>query len=132
MQLDGTSLTAILAALLGQVDGGTPPATWEVRTGTRPATMATADTGTILAQGTLANPSGVVSGTTYTLTLNADTLADNSGTPGYLVIKQGGTGTVKMRLTAGVGSGEVNFNSTITGNGNVSFSSAVINAPPNT
>jgi hypothetical protein len=122
------NLTAMLNADKAQIDGGTPPATWEVRTGTRPA-IGSADTGTILAQGTLANPSGTVATTAYTITVNSDTSADNSGTPGYVVFKQGGTGAVQHRFTAGVGSGEVSFSSTITGNGVVSFTSFVINAP---
>jgi hypothetical protein len=129
MQLDTGSRNAELDAVRDQLNGGTPPATWEVRTGSKPTNMTDPDTGTVLASGTLANPPGSnASGGTQSYTINADTSADASGTPGYVVLKQGGTGTAKQRYTAGVGSGEWNFNATIALGGNVSVSSFTLTA----
>lgn len=86
--------------------------TAEVRTGTRPSTCETADSGTLL--GTLTfGATAFATTSTRTLTANSitqDSGADADGTIGHVRIKTSG-GTVRADLTVGVGSGEAQFNS---------------------
>lgn len=105
----------------------------EIFTGTPPGKSAgtfAADTGTKLASLPLSNP--VAAGSTGgVLTFSAITTENAlaSGTPGYARFKtaqNGAASTVIIECTAGVGSGDINFNSTLTSGGAVSITSATI------
>ncbi len=105
----------------------------EIFTGSAPGKSAgtfVADSGTKLASLACSNPvapgssGGVLTFSTIT---SATALA--SGTPGYARFKtsaSGGTSTVIIELDCGVGSGSLNFNSTIASGGTVSVTSATI------
>lgn len=92
---------------------GTSP-TLDIRSGSVEATLATADSGTLLASMTLpsdwltASSAGVKSksGTWQ------DSSGDASGTPGHFRIKSSG-GTAYIQGTAGVSSGDLSFDNAI-------------------
>lgn len=99
-----------------------------VYTGTAPSKTAS-PTGTLLATFTLAATPGTASGGVYTFTAPASVTAAASGTPGYGRMIDGtvddGTHT-EIQFTCGVGSGELNFSSTLASGGTVSISSMTI------
>lgn len=80
--------TALATALRDQIDLGTGAGYVEIRTGSQPATPATAASGTLLATVTLADPSGTISNGVLTLSglPKTDTAADNTGTAGWFRI----------------------------------------------
>lgn len=100
--LDGTESTI-----------GTAP-TLEIRSGTVPATCATADSGTVLATMTLPSDwmaaasggSKVLAGTWQ------DTSADATGTAGHFRIKQGATCHIQGTVTATGGGGDMTVQNT--------------------
>jgi hypothetical protein len=89
-----------------------------------------ADTGTKLASLTMSNPTAPgSSGGVLTFSTITSGTALASGTPGYFRMKtaaNGAASTVIIEGDAGVGSGSLNFNSTITSGGTVSITSATI------
>jgi hypothetical protein len=97
-----------------------------VYTGTEPALTAS-PTGTLLCTFTLANPVGpAASGGVATWTNPSNVTAAASGTPGYYRVIDGSTddGThTQVQGSAGVGSGDLNFGSTIASGGTVSITS---------
>jgi hypothetical protein len=102
----------------------------EIFTGSQPgktSNVFNADTGTKLSSNAMSNPAGgaTVNGV---LTFGAigSATASASGTPGYYRKKTaagGAASTVIEEGPAGVGSGELNFNSTIASGGTVSITS---------
>ena len=105
----------------------------EIFTGTPPGKTSgtfNADTGTKLASlACSATPCGTPSGGVLTFNSIASAAALASGTPGYARFKtaaNGAAGTVIIELDAGVGSGSLNFNSSITSGGTVSITSATL------
>lgn len=99
-----------------------------IYTGTAP-TKTTAPTGTLLATFTLASTPGTATGGVYTFTAPSNVTAAASGTPGYWRMIDGTTddGThTQIQGSAGVGSGELNFASTIASGGTVSITSFTI------
>jgi hypothetical protein len=95
IQLDATTRSAMLDAL--EVSIGASP-TLKLRTGSQPATCATADSGTVLA--TVAAPAdwmAAASGGSKAIAGTwADSSADASGTPGHFRIYDS-TGTCRMQ-----------------------------------
>jgi hypothetical protein len=84
-------------------------------TGTEPSPTAT-PTGTLLLTCALASTSGTVSGAVLTMGSITNAAAVASGTPGYYRVIDGATddGThTQIQGSAGVGSGDINFPSTI-------------------
>lgn len=121
-----TRLDALTAAL------GTA-AFLEVFTGSAPGKTTGAfnsDTGTKLASLACSNPTAGASSSgamTFSAITSATGLA--SGTPGYARFKTasaGGTATVVIELDAAIGSGSLNFASSVALSGTVSITSAVI------
>lgn len=105
----------------------------EIFTGSPPGKTSgtfNSDTGTKLASLTLSNPpAGTPSAGLLTFSAIASGTALASGTPGYARMKtaaNGAASTVIVEMDAGVGSGSLNFNSTITSGGTVSITSATI------
>jgi len=118
--------TTRATALNGVVTAVTATSRLKVYTGTAPAKTA-APTGTLLATLTPAATFGTVA--SGVLTCNAiasDPSAPASGTPGYYRVIDGTTddGThTQIQGSCGVGSGDINFNSTVAAGGSVSISS---------
>jgi hypothetical protein len=111
---------AVRNARLDQIETtiGTTP-TLEVRSGAPPATTATADSGTLLASMTLPSDwmAAATGGAKAKLGTWQDTSADASGTPGHFRIKAGAT--THLQGTAGVGSGDLSFDASISLGGTV-------------
>lgn len=97
--------------------------TLKVYTGTAPG-VANAATGTLLCTLT-ALTLGAASGGTMTVSATNDTNAAASGTPGYYRMLTSAAAAV-VEGTAGVGSGELNFNATVSAGGTVSLSSGTL------
>src|SRR5215813_1859357 len=90
-----------------------------VYTGTAPSKTA-APTGTLLATFTLAATPGTGAAGVYTFTNPANVTGAAAGTPGYGRMIDGATddGThTQIQFSCGVGTGELNFSSTITSGG---------------
>lgn len=105
----------------------------EIFTGSPPGKTAgtfNSDTGTKLASLPMSNPvAGSASAGVLTFSAITSESALASGTPGYARMKtaqNGAASTVIVELDAGVGSGTLNFNSTISSGGTVSITSATI------
>ncbi len=116
-----TIMTAIVTAL-------TATSRLLFYTGSAPALTAT-PTGTLLATFTLSATAGTVTTGVLTFTNPSNVTGAASGTPGYWRMIDGSTddGThTQVQGTAGVGSGEFNFASTIASGGTVSITSAVM------
>lgn len=88
---------AMANAITAQIDGGTGAGTVNLYTGTQPATVATAATGTLLATVTLSDPSfgAAANGTITNNAVAEDTSADASGTAGWFrVFDSAGTAII--------------------------------------
>ena len=100
-----------------------------VYTGGAPSKTAS-PTGTLLATLALSNPTAPASsGGVLTFSTITSATAAASGTPGYFRMIDGSTddGThTQLQGSAGVGSGDLNFNSTVASGGTVSITSATI------
>lgn len=120
MQFNATLRTARAQQIATTVGSG---GTIDIYTGTAPG-VANAATGTLLATLT-ALTFGTATAGAITFSATADASADASGTPGYGRMKTSG-GAAVVEFSAGVGSGEANFNNAISLGGNVSLSSATI------
>lgn len=85
ISLSTAARTAMATGLRDTIDAGSGPGYVEIRTGSKPATVATGATGTLLATVTLADPSGTVSAGVLSLSglPKTDTAADNTGTAGW-------------------------------------------------
>lgn len=126
---NATLRTARLNEVVSAIDAGTGAGYIEVRTGSSPG-IGSAASGTLLATLTLADPCATVSGDTLTFDFDPDiedTSADASGTPGYCRVFDS-DGNAIMDLTAGVGSGEVNFGAAITSGNPVRLTTGTITA----
>jgi hypothetical protein len=102
---------AILDAFESHI--GTSPLL-KVFTGSPPATVGDADSGTLLASMTLPSDwMAAASGNSKAKSGTwSDSLADAAGTPGYVRIYTSGS-VAKFQCTAGVGSGDLSFDATI-------------------
>ena len=99
-----------------------------IYTGSAPSKTA-APTGTLLATLALSATAGTVAGGVLTFNSITTAAAAASGTPGYARFIDGPTddGThTRIQCTCAVGSGELDFGSTIASGGNVSVTSATI------
>lgn len=110
LQMSDTALNALLDAI--ETATGTSP-TMEIRTGTPPATCATADSGSVLA--TLTLPSDWMAAAASHVKAKAgtweDASADASGTAGHFRIKAGAT--CHLQGTCGQGTGDLSFDNAV-------------------
>ncbi len=94
----------------------------EIRTGSHPATLATADSGTLLSSMTL--PSDWMAAASAGVKAKSgtwnDASGDATGTPGHWRIKTSGA-VAKIQGTAGIGSGELSFDAGISLGGSVTI-----------
>ena len=122
--------SAMCDALVDSVDGGTGAGYIEVRTGSKPANCAAASTGTLLATLTMSDPAfgAASSGVATANSITSDTNADATGTPGYFRVFDSDNNCL-MQGTAGVGSGDMNFDNSIVATGTVSISSMTVTVP---
>jgi hypothetical protein len=126
LEISATVRDAMLNAIETTI--GTSP-TLEIRTGAPPADLATADSGTLLAD--LALPSDWMAAASAGAKAKSgtwqDTSADASGTPGHFRLKTSG-GTASIQGTSAVGSGDLSFDATISLGGTVTITTFTITA----
>jgi hypothetical protein len=125
VQLDTLTRNAVLDAIETAV--GTSP-TLSIFTGSAPAATTDADSGTLLVAITL--PSDWAAAASSGSKAKSGTWSATgaaSGTPGHYRIKTSGS-VVKIQGTAGVGSGEISLDTTVSLGGTVTISSATFTA----
>lgn len=102
----------------------------KIYTGTQPASVATAPTGTLLGTLVVSGTFGTATGGVLTFaTVTSDTSADTGGTAGYFrVMKSDGTtGVFDGNITTTGGGGDMTLNTTtITAGGTIAISSGTI------
>jgi len=105
----------------------------KVFTGTAPANVGTADSGTLLINATLPSDwMAAASGGTKAKSGTWEDLSADGGTastPGYFRIYATGGATCHLQGTAGIGSGDMQFNGTITAGQSVTVTSFTLTAP---
>lgn len=97
-------------AIVDLIDGGTGAGTVEIRTGSKPATPATAATGTLLATLTLSDPAfgSAANGVATAGAVTGDSSADASGTAGWFRVKDSsGTAIMDGTVTLSGGGGDM-------------------------
>lgn len=127
---------AAVDALTALVDGGSGPGTIQVRTGSQPATVATAATGTLLATLTCSDPAfgAATNASPAVATANAissDTSADASGTAGWFrIYDSAGTAVLDGSCSATGGGGDMQFdNAVFVAGGVVALSALTVSHP---
>lgn len=132
------STAAAAAACNGVVDtlDGASPGYVEVRTGSQPATVATAATGTLLGTLTLSNPAfgNATTASPAVATASAitgDTVADATGTAGWFrAYTSGGTGVIDGSITATGGGGDMTLNTvSVIAGGDIEVTAWTVNHP---
>lgn len=116
------------------LDAGAAAGYIEVRTGTQPASVATAASGTLLATLTLADPAfgSATSGTATAGTITDDTSADATGTAGWFrAYDSNGNAIIDGDVTtSAAGTGDMQLDDTeIVAGGTVSISSWTVTMP---
>jgi hypothetical protein len=116
-----------MTQVLNAIDAGAGAGTVKVYSGTVPANVGTAITDqTLLATLTLSDPCGSVSNGVLTFSaITEDSSGDANGTPTFARIADSAGNNV-AQVTAGVGSGELNFGAAIVAGQPVQISSFVI------
>lgn len=132
------STAAAAAACNGVVDSldGGSPGYIEIRTGSQPATVGTAATGTLLGTLTLSNPAfgNATTASPAVATANAitsDSSADATGTAGWFrAYTSGGTGVIDGSITATGGGGDLTLDSvSIVAGGVIAITSWTVSHP---
>ena len=123
-------------ALVDLLDGGSGAGYIEVRTGSQPATVATAASGTLLGTLTLSDPAfgNASTASPSVATANAitsDTTADATGTAGWCrAYDSAGTAIIDGSATATGGGGDFEFDSvSIVAGGTIAMSSWTVSHP---
>jgi len=125
--------SAAANAVVDLLDTGGGAGYIEIRTGTQPATVATAASGTLL--GTLALSAtafgGAVDGIAVAAAISSDTTADNSGTAGWFrAYKSDATAVIDGSCsTAGNGGDMIFDTTTVVAGGVISVSSWTVTMP---
>jgi len=116
-----------MTQVLNAIDAGAGPGTVKVYSGTVPANVGTAITDqTLLATLTLSYPCGSVSNGVLTFSaITEDSSGDANGTPTFARLADS-DGNDVAQVTAGVGSGNLNFGAAIVAGQPVQISSFVI------
>jgi hypothetical protein len=103
----------------------------QIRTGTQPTNVSDSPTGTLLGTLTLSATAfgNSSSGTATAATITSDSSADNSGTAGYFVVKNG-SGTNCADGTCSTSGADMNFdNNIIVAGGVIAISSFTVTVP---
>ena len=114
LRLGQAARTAAADAVVDQLDAGAGAATIQIRTGTIPATPATAASGTLLATVTLADPAaGAASGGVATITDPASVTGVAAGTAGYArFLDSNSVAVMDCDVTATGGGGGIELSTT--------------------
>jgi len=124
---------AAATAIATLLDGGAAAGKIEIRTGSQPATPATAASGTLLATLTLTDPAfGAAStGVVTAATITGDSSADATGTAGWFrAMDSNNVAIIDGSVTATGGGGDLTLNSvSIVAGGTVNVTSWTITMP---
>ena len=125
--------SAMVNAVTALIDGGAGAGTVQIRTGSQPATVATAASGTLLGTLTCADPSfaAASAGTATANTVTGDTSADATGTAGWFrVYDSSATAVEDGSITASGGGGDMILSSvSIVAGGTIDITSWTITQP---
>lgn len=124
--------TAMVQAILDDIDAGAAAGSVRIYNGTQPATCGTATT--LLAEATLNDPAGTVASGVLTLDIDpavTDSSANATGTASWFrIVDSDGNCAVDGTVTATGGGGDLTLSSTsITSGGTVTITSFTITAP---
>lgn len=123
-----TTKNNVLTQVKNDIDAGSGPGIQRIYTGAMPATVETAETGTLLAELTLSDPCGTVADGALTFAaITQDASANADGVAGYVrtydsdgnavfdgdVSNTGGTGFLKMNTVNIVAGGPVQISSAV-------------------
>jgi hypothetical protein len=127
LRYNATLRTAQATAIATEAGSG---AQIKIYTGTQPASVATAPTGTLLGTLVISGTFGTATGGVLTFnTVTSDTSADTGGTAGWFRIMKsdGTTGVLDGNITTTGGGGDMTLNTTtITAGGTIAISSGTI------
>lgn len=129
-RLGTTARNAAADGITGAINTG-GAGTIQVRTGAQPTNVSDAPTGTLLGTLTFSGTAfGAAStGVATAASITSDTSADNSGTAGYFVIKNG-SGTNHSDGTCGTSGADMNFdNNIIVAGGVIAVTSMTVTQP---
>lgn len=123
-------------AMVDRIDGGTGAGTLAIRTGTQPANVSDASSGTLLGTCTFSGTAfgNASTGVATAAAITSDTSADNSGAAGYFRIYAGAAAdtAAEAQGTCGLDSGTFDLefdNATIVAGGTIAISSATWTVP---
>lgn len=105
---------ALVDGIVDALDAGPAAGTIKIYTGSQPATVATAPSGTLLGTLTLSDPAfgAAVNGVATASAITGDTSADASGTAGWFrAADSTGTAVIDGSVTATGGGGDLQLNS---------------------
>lgn len=132
-KLSTAARNAAADGIVDLIDAGAAAGSIEHRTGSPPATPATADSGTLLGTTPFGDPAfgAAASGTATAAAITSDTSADNSGDAGHFRVKDS-DGNVIFQGTSGeaADSADMTFdNKTIVAGGTIAVSSFTVTQP---
>lgn len=106
-RISNAARTAMADALVDLLDAGSGPGTVQIRTGSQPATVGTAATGTLLGTLTLSDPAfgAAVNGVATAGAITGDSSADASGTAGWFRVLDSSGTAVMDGAVSGPGNG---------------------------
>jgi len=131
LQISTAARNAACNGIVDLVDGGSSNGYIEIRTGSVPATPATADSGTLLATLNMSDPAfgAAATGVATANSITSDTNVDATGTAAHFRIKDSDANVV-MQGTVGTSGADINFDdvSFISG-GTAAISSLTVTQP---
>lgn len=135
-KLSTAARNAAVDGVVDLIDGGTPPGRLEHRTGSPPANVGDASSGTLLGTNLFSNPAfgAASSGTATASSITSDTSADASGDAEYFRVYAGGAGDTAALFQgssgeAGASPDLVFDNNTIVAGGTIAISSFTVTQP---
>lgn len=135
-KLGTTCRNAACDGIVDALDGGTPPARMEHRTGTQPTNVSDASSGTLLGTNLFSNPAfgSASAGVATANAITNDSSADNSGTAGYFRIYTGAGGDTAALCQGNTSTSgaDLNFdNNVIVAGGVIAISAMTVTVPTN-
>jgi hypothetical protein len=120
-------------AIVDLLDAGSGPATIQIRSGSKPATPATAATGTLLGTLTASDPAfgNASNGVATAGAITGDSSADATGTAGYFrVLDSNGLAIMDGTITVTGGGGDMTLDSvSIVAGGSINITSFTVTMP---
>lgn len=131
MKISTAARNAACDAIVDSIDAGAGAGTLKIFTGSAPANVGDADSGTLLATLTFSDPAfgSSSSGTATASAITSDSSIDATGTAGYWRIKDS-DGTTIAQGSVGTSGADINFNSlSFVATGTCAISSLTVTVP---